>query len=221
MFGLVQEDTYSHNESAPARIVRDNKDEESLISVLEQHDVFSPTSHPECLFSIATKDLATVEIQESLLGAKDMGQKQVKDFVQQRLTEPLQQQPNNEQGDTKVQFTDTMHKNNALTFDSLYQVAKGGKEKEKNMILQADRSVLQRLIVAYGAGREVDLHSVLSHELMSVPISLADTNGKLRTGQKAVLADVLTRGIECPSAIDLKGSACLLIDGMALVAAVG
>ena len=56
---------------------------------------------------------------------------------------------------------------------------------------------------------------------MSVPISLADTNGKLRTGQKAALADVLTRGIECPSAIDLKGSACLLIDGMALVAAVG
>ena len=53
---------------------------------------------------------------------------------------------------------------------------------------------------------------------MSVPISLADTNGKLRTGQKAALADV---GIECPSAIDLKGSACLLIDGMALVAAVG
>ena len=221
MFGLVQEDTYSHNESAPARIVRDNKDEESLISVFEQHHVFSPTSHPECLFSIATKDLATFEIQESLLGAKDMGQKQVKDIVQQRLTEPLQQQPNNEQGDTKVQFTDTMHKNNALTFDSLYQVAKGGKEKEKNTILRADRSVLQRLIVAYGAGREVDLHNVLSHELMSVPISLADTNGKLRTGQKAALADVLTRGIECPSAIDLQGSACLLIDGMALVAAVG
>ena len=72
-----------------------------------------------------------------------------------------------------------------------------------------------------GLGRELDLHNVLSHELMSVPISLADTNGKLRTGQKALLADVLTRGIECPSAIDLQGSACLPIDGMALVAAVG
>ena len=149
-----------------------------------------------------------------------MGQKQVKDFVQQRLSGPLQQQPNNEQGDTKVQFTDTMNKNNALTFDSLYQVTKGGKEKEKNTILRADRSVLQCLIVAYGAGREVDLHNVLSRELMFVPISLADTNGILRTSQKAPLADVLTRGIECPSAIDLQGSACLLIDGMALVAAV-
>ena len=56
---------------------------------------------------------------------------------------------------------------------------------------------------------------------MPVPISLAETNGKLRTGQKALLADVLTKGIECPNAIELQGSACLLIDGMALVAAIG
>ena len=41
-----------------------------------------------------------------------------------------------------------MKKNNALTFDSLYRVVAGGKEKERNTILQADRSVLQRLIVA-------------------------------------------------------------------------
>ena len=132
-----------------------NINEELLISVFEQHHVFSPTSHQESLVSIATKDLAIVEIQESLLNAKDMGQKQVEDFVQQRLIESLQQQPNYKQGDTKVQFTDTMNKNNALTFGSLYQVAKGSKEK-KNTILRADRGVLQRLIVAYGAGREVD-----------------------------------------------------------------
>ena len=43
MFGLLQEDTFSHNESAPGRILRDNKDEESLVSVLEQHNLFSPT----------------------------------------------------------------------------------------------------------------------------------------------------------------------------------
>jgi hypothetical protein len=55
MFGLVQEDTYAHNESAPARIVRNNKDEESLISVFGQHRVFSPTSHPECLLASLRK----------------------------------------------------------------------------------------------------------------------------------------------------------------------
>lgn len=96
-----------------------------------------------------------------------------------------------------------MHKNNALTFNS--------------PILRADRSVLHRLIVAYGAGREVGLHNVLSHELMWVPISLADTNGKHRTGQKTPLADVPTKGIECPNPTDFQGSACLLIDVMPLM----
>ena len=65
------------------------------------------------------------------------------------------------------------------TFDKLlYQVIKGSRDKEKNTILRADRSVLQRLIVAYKVGREVDLLNILSHELMPVPVSLAETNDK-------------------------------------------
>ncbi|CAB4022784.1 Hypothetical predicted protein [Paramuricea clavata] len=142
MFGLVQEDTYSHNDSAPARIVRDNKDEEPLISVFEKHHVFSPTSHPECHFSIATKDFATVEIQQSLLGAKDMRQKQVKDFVQQRLTEPLQQQPNNEQGDTKVQFTDTMHQEQFSYFRFVVSSGFSDGEEAKSSNQLVDPSIL-------------------------------------------------------------------------------
>ena len=94
----------------------------------------------------------------------------------------------------KVEFSDTMHKNNALTFETLYEV-KGSKEKDKCTILRVDRNVLQRLIGAYGAGREVDLLNVLFHELMPVPISLVEMNGKLRTGQKALLADVITKGV--------------------------
>ena len=45
MLGVVQDDTFSHNESTRGRIVRDGKDEQSLISVLEQHNVFLATSH--------------------------------------------------------------------------------------------------------------------------------------------------------------------------------
>ena len=52
---------------------------------------FSPTSHKDCLCNIATKDLATDEIQKSLLGTKDLGKKQVQEFVKQRLIEPFQQ----------------------------------------------------------------------------------------------------------------------------------
>ena len=57
----------------------------------------------------------------------------------------------------------------------------------------------------------------MKHELMPVPISLAETNGELRTGQKSLLADVLTNGIECPNEIKCQEDACLLIDGQALV----
>ena len=114
-----------------------------------------------------------------------------------------------------------MHKNNAPTFDKLYQVIKGSRDKENNTILRADKSVLQHLIVAYKAGREVDLLYILSHKLTPVRVALAETNGKLKTGQKALLADVIVEGVECPSTIESHGSSCLLIDGVGLVVAVG
>ena len=56
---------------------------------------------------------------------------------------------------------------------------------------------------------------------MPVPVALAKMNGSLRTGQKAILADIRTSGINCPSEIQLHCSSCLLIDGLALVAKIG
>ena len=47
--------------------------------------------------------------------------------------------------------------------------------------MKADRNVLQRLIIAYEAGRSVDLPSVLTHELLPVPLSLAEMNGLWNT----------------------------------------
>ena len=55
---------------------------------------------------------------------------------------------------------------------------------------------------------------------MLVPVALAEMNGSLRTGQKSVLVDVITSGINCPSEIELLGNSCLLIDGLALVSAI-
>ena len=56
---------------------------------------------------------------------------------------------------------------------------------------------------------------------MPVPVALAEMNGSLRTGQKSVLADVITSGINCPIEIELRGSSGLLIDVLALVSAIG
>ena len=80
---------------------------------------------------------------------------------------------------------------------------------------------MYRLVTAYEARREVDLPAILQHELMPVPVSLAEIDGTMRTGNKSILVDVLTENIKCPESITLEGRSALLIDGFALVAALG
>ena len=89
------------------------------------------------------------------------------------------------------------------------------------MTIKVDRNILQRLIVAYEAARPVDLPKILQHELMPVPVAIAELNGSLRSGNKAVFADVLTSNIDCPSDITHEGRSCLVIDGQARVVALG
>ena len=104
MFGLDQEDKFSHNESTPGRKDRGKKDESSLLTILKQFKVFSPPDHQICLYNVATKDLVTDEIQVSLLNVKDPGHKQVKEFVEQRLQTVSQQQQDES---SKMKFWDT------------------------------------------------------------------------------------------------------------------
>ena len=53
----------------------------------------------------------------------------------------------------------------------------GSKSSAKNVI-KADIEIMQRIIVAYEAGRNVDLGSILNHELLPVLLALAEMNGK-------------------------------------------
>ena len=89
-------------------------------------------------------------------------------------------------------------------------------------MIQADRSILQRLVMAYQAGREVNLKSILQHELLPVPLSLAEMNSELRTGDKSSLMNLITTDIDCPSSIEhQKETSLLIIDGQALVVTLG
>ena len=159
--------------------------------------MFSSVSHPATLQNLVTKDLATEVIQESLLRAKRLGQQEVKKFVQDRLIVAEQcDKPD-------VSIYEPMRKNNAPTFATLYQVVKHTKDRDQKTVMKADRNVLRRLITSYEAGRSVDLSSVLKHELLPVPVSLAEMNGTLRTGNKSELANVMTEDINCPETIQL------------------
>ena len=72
----------------------------------------------------------------------------------------------------------------------------------------------------YKAGRDVNLSAILQNELMLVPISLAEMNRTMRTGNKSILVGVWTENVKCPESITFEGKSALLIDGFALVAAV-
>ena len=125
-----------------------------------------------------------------------------------------------EDGHPRVKFRDPLHKSKVLAFSSLYVIHNKSKGQESTM--KADRNVLQRLISAYQAGRTVDLHGLLQHELMTVPVSIANTNGSLRSGNKAILAEVLTKDVMCPTELVItESTSCLLIDGQGLIVALG
>ena len=121
----------------------------------------------------------------------------------------------------KLPIQEPIKRNNALTSKSLYDIVKDSKEKDKRVVMKADRNILLRLITAYENGRPVDMANILKHDVLPVPVSLAEINGIIRTGNKSILAEILTTNIASPEKIDAHQSASLIIDGQALVVAIG
>ena len=64
---------------------------------------------------------------------------------------------------------DPIKESRPITFASLY-VQPSKKTSDNSQIHKIDRTVLQRLIIAYEAGRSVDLRKIMRHELMPVPV---------------------------------------------------
>ena len=75
---------------------------------------------------------------------------------------------------TDVSLYEPVRNNNAPTFATLYQVDKHTKDRYQKTAMKADRNI------------------ILNHELLPVPVSLAEMNGTLRTGNKSELAYVVT-----------------------------
>ena len=205
-----EDDEYTHNECTKCRMEKDDSDEGRLVVSMKQHGVFQDGGGT--LQNIITKDVVTPVIQESLLSAEKLGQAQMTVFVNKRLCEPPE---SNQHLDLKS----PIQKNNAKTFASLYEVVKPSKSKQNT--IKVDRNILQRLLTAYKAGREVNLENILQHELMTIPLSLATTSGSLHSTNKSVLANILTQQVQTPANVTLNQPSCLLIDGQALVMAVG
>jgi len=62
-------------------------------------------------------------------------------------------------------------------------------------------------------GREVDLLQILSHEPMAVHLAIFDASSQLRTGNKSVMMELLSSGMERPRVTPIAGRSTLIVDG--------
>ena len=91
----------------------------------------------------------------------------------------------------------------------------------KPATIKADKNILQSLVMAYRWDRPVNLDKILKHELLPVPVALSSLNGTLNIGNKSILADILSCSISTPPQVAVTGSASLVINGQALINAIG
>ena len=179
------DDDYTHNECTKRRMENDDSDEQKLVQSMKNHGVLHDSD--ATLKNIINKDMVTPEIQESLLAAESLGLSPMRTFVDKRLCQPPD-------SDMHLDLKAPIQKIKAKTFASLYEVVKVSKGKQNT--IKVERNILQRLITAYRAGRDVNLENILQHELMTIPFPLATTDGSLHSTNKSVLANILTQQVE-------------------------
>ena len=154
-----------HKESAKEREKQDNEDETATHSTLQKFGVFSLQTNGT-LQNIATKDIATPEIEKSLVEARSLGQNQLERFVELGLLSADREEEEwvREEG-AKENFVDPIPKNNPPASANLYEVKSVATSSEKRKILHVDRSILCRLVTAYEARHEVNMQAIIQHVL--------------------------------------------------------
>ena len=204
------DDEYTHIECTKRRMENDDSDEQKLVQSMKIHGVLHNSD--ATLKNIINKDMITTDIKESLLAAESRGLSQMRTCVDKRLCQPRD-------SDMHLDLKAPFQKNKAKIFDSLYEVVKVSKGKQNT--IKVDRYILHRLITAYRPGCDVNLEIILQHELMVIPLSLATTDGSLHSTNKSALANILTQQVETSANVTVDEASCLLIDGQALVTALG
>jgi hypothetical protein len=173
--------------------------------------MFNFTNESEHLLNVATKDKGTDVINESLLNARKIGQKQQEDFIKDRLV------LKDEKQSPTILLRTPISKNNPPEMVSLYKIHTSSNPSENGKIVKADNNTLHRIVTAFKAVRKVNLSEILKHELMPVPIAIAETNGSLRSGNKSLLLDILLKNVDTNGLIDFNDRAALITDGQFLV----
>ena len=84
VYGIGRDDAFTHNEFNPVKKKLDLKDEDNLLNAFQSFKLFSFVDNPQ-LQKLATKDIVTKNIEDALLMARQKGQDQLNQFVEERL----------------------------------------------------------------------------------------------------------------------------------------
>ena len=204
--------------ATPSQLKEDEQYEQRLYDNFISVGMFNADVHPDQLFNIFTKDIATDAVEESLLTSAKQGKKHMEYFVSQRLVV--------REGFDKphLPFSGRLSKVKAPTFVNLYDINIDARTKkaDASSVINANRNVLQRLVTAYDAKRPVDLGNVTAHELMSVSITIFEPNGSLRSGVKSSMIKPLIGDIEyCALPEHNPATSTIIIDVMSRVQSIG
>ena len=214
MFGMLIDDAEyapsAYKDVGPSRIRRDREDVKKLMDQLSRFPIFDSENHlSDELICLMTRDVAPENIKDALLKAQVHGESKIIEFVDTRLCKQI------------VKFHAKLKLSQSPTLTTMYMVANKKDISQKGQTIKSDRFLFQRLLVAKESGRDVDLKNLLSHELTNVPLSLADTAGNLRPTNKAALGKILENGVSVEVLPESSLKTCFIIDGQALVQAIG
>ena len=202
----------SHKEAGSQRLKKDESDVQKLVST-----VLDVMTDPFCLenvddedhcslLNIATGVVMPHEKAECLINSAELGEKQMKDFVEKRLNT------------SEVKFWEPLPHLKVETFASLSKKKKIRTADEKILTANAYRDLFARLLIAANS-RGVQLREVRSYELATVPYSLAYVDGSMRKATKSVLLAELEKCVEVLPRLPVQEntSTAYILDGMAIV----
>ncbi|KAJ6642683.1 Enteropeptidase, partial [Pseudolycoriella hygida] len=183
-------------------------DENAITQMLTEFNVLSSQSKSNRLQNVATKDLATKSIENSLLNAMELGMNQVTQFVKERFIPCESGKP--------LKSLLGAKKNMPLTMGDINKKVPI-KPTLKNAV-KSGINVLQRLVATFESGRSIDLMNILSRELQSVPLSIAEVSGELRSGDDSSFIDMLSKNVQSCSAINFdREYSHLIIDAKKII----
>ncbi|KAG1692590.1 Ankyrin-1 [Nymphon striatum] len=167
-----------HDELGNARMQQDRKDATNIKEFIQSQcqNPFDLDNIPSTLVNITTGQVATPEVEKSLIGATEKCQKATDELFAERIDKR-----------SSGSFWDPLPRCPVVTFSSKKKAL--SYDKDRKLII--DTEILFRRLLSVSKNCEVDMRSVLSFELAAVPPSLFHDDGSMRKTTKAELTKKL------------------------------